>query len=252
MQKKVISLHQVILFSDLQFHLIAGPCAVEDDKSLVSTAKILQQNGVKMLRGGGHKLRTSPSSFQGHGEKGLLLLASVAHDYDLFAVSEITSEKEIDFFNKYIDLVVIGTRNMFNYQLLKEVSQLSKPIILKRGFSATVHEWLMAAEYLKQNGNEQIILCERGIRTFENCTRYTFDLASAVYIAQNTSYHVITDPSHATGNSRLVIPMVLASHVTGVSGAMIEIHPDPTQALSDGEQMLDFKQFEFLMQRINL
>ena len=247
MKKNEILIINTTLFETDKFSLIAGPCAVEDRDSLVKTAELLSQHGVLMLRGGAHKLRTSPHSFQGLGEEGVLLLSEVAHTYGLLAVCEITSEKELELFAKHIDIVIIGTRNMHNYQLLKEVSHLKQQIILKRGFSATVQEWLLAAEYLQQQGNQQIILCERGIRTFETCTRYTLDLAAAVYVAQNTGYHVLTDPSHATGNRDLVMPMTLASEAAGVSGAMIEIHPEPSKALSDGDQMLDFQQFENLL-----
>jgi 3-deoxy-7-phosphoheptulonate synthase len=248
--KQDIIIDEKIIFKEDLFAVIAGPCAVEDEYSLREIAKLLKEYGVTMLRGGANKLRTSPHSFQGMGKKAVLLLSKVAKEYGLFSVTEVTSEKEIDFINKHIDIVLIGTRNMYNYPLLKEVGKLEKPIILKRGMSATVKEWLLAAEYLTQNGNQNIILCERGIRTFETVTRNTLDLASAVYVSKNTPYHVITDPSHATGNSNLVEPMVLASLACGVQGSMIEIHPTPHKALSDGEQMLNFKQFKHLLENL--
>jgi len=238
------------LFSDENFAIIAGPCAVEDEQSLIATAELLRNHNVKMLRGGVNKMRTSPHSFQGLGESAAKMLASVATEYGLYTVSEITCLKEIDLIERYIHIALVGTRNMQNTPLLKELGKLQKPVILKRGMAATVKEWLLAAEYISLNGNDRIILCERGIRTFEQCTRYTLDLASAVFVNQNYPYHVITDPSHATGNSSLVPPMVMASLAAGVQGCMIEIHPTPGNALCDGEQMLNFAQFETLMNNI--
>ena len=245
-----IYLKDTLLFQENDFNIIAGPCAIENEEYLVKTAELLVKNGVKMIRGGAFKLRTSPFSFQGMGKEGILLLSKVARDYNLFSVTEITSVKDLDLIEKYIDIMLIGTRNMHNYELLKELGNLDKPIILKRGMAATVKEWLLAAEYLAQGGNEKIILCERGIRTFETCLRNTFDLASAVYVSQNYGYNVITDPSHATGDRNLVEKMTLASLVAGIQGAMIEIHPEPEKALSDGEQMLNFEQFEELMKKV--
>ena len=217
---------------------------MEDEESLSRTAQFLQTNGVKMLRGGVNKLRTSPKSFQGKGDEAVHLLSNIAKEYNLFSVTEITSETEIDFLSEYIDIFVVGTRNMYNYRLLKELGKIKKPIILKRGMCATIDEWLLAAEYILQNGNENIILCERGIRTFENKMRYTFDLASAVYIKQNHPYYIMTDPSHATGINSLVIPMAIASRAVNVHGVMVEIHPQPKNSKSDAEQMLNLEEFE--------
>ncbi|MCL2064640.1 MAG: bifunctional 3-deoxy-7-phosphoheptulonate synthase/chorismate mutase [Candidatus Cloacimonetes bacterium] len=248
--RKRISLNDTILFQENDFNIIAGPCAVESEDYLIKTAQLLVKHKIKMIRGGANKLRTSPYSFQGLGNEGISLLSKIAKEYYLFSVSEITSLQEIDLIEKHIDIVLLGTRNMHNYQLLKELGQVNKPVILKRGMAATVKEWLLAAEYIKLNGNPNIILCERGIRTFETCLRNTFDLASAVYVSQNYDYIVITDPSHATGNKNLVEAMTLASLVAKTQGAMIEIHPEPEKSLSDGEQMLNFQQFERLMENI--
>jgi len=238
------------LFSDENFCIIAGPCAVEDEQSLIATAELLRKHNVRMLRGGVNKMRTSPHSFQGLGESAAKMLNNVAREYGLYSVSEITCINEIDLIERYIDIALVGTRNMQNTPLLKELGKLQKPVILKRGMASTVQEWLLAAEYIRLGGNPQIILCERGIRTFEQCTRYTLDLASAVFVSQNYPYLVITDPSHATGNSSLVPPMVLASRAAGVNGCMIEIHLSPQTALCDGEQMLDFIQFEKLIEKL--
>jgi len=249
-QKKNITISNTIVFSENEFRIIAGPCTVDDEKSLRATAELLKKNGIKIIRGGVNKLRTSPYSFQGYGIKAAKLLNRVAQDNELFTTTEITEINEIDYLYKYIDIFLVGTRNMFNYQLLKELSKQDKPIILKRGMSATVKEWLLAAEYLTQNGKRDILLCERGIRTFNDCLRNTFDLAAAIYVNQNTSYLVITDPSHATGINRLVEPLVLASKAAGLHGAMVEIHPFPKKSLSDSEQLLDFNMFDNMMKKI--
>ncbi|MCL2065062.1 MAG: 3-deoxy-7-phosphoheptulonate synthase [Candidatus Cloacimonetes bacterium] len=248
MERLPIKINNIKIFDDNDFSIIAGPCAIEDEESLVATAELLVKHNVKMLRGGAYKLRTSPQSFQGYGDEAVKLLSNVAKSYNLLSVSEIPSVKEIDIFNQFVDIILIGTRNMYNYPLLKEVGEMKKPVILKRGMCATVNEWILAAEYIAQNGNQNIILCERGIRTFETVTRNTLDLASAVYVAHNFRYHVIVDPSHATGKRELVIPMTLASKAAGVHGVMIEIHPKPDNARSDPEQMLDFDNFEKLME----
>ena len=247
MKKEDIVINGKIVFTNDHFTIIAGPCAVEDEGSLVQTAALLQKYDLKILRGGTNKLRTSPYSFQGLGENGVLLLSLVAKDHGLFSTTEITQISEIDFLYKHIDIFLVGTRNMYNYQLLKELSKQDKPVILKRGMCATIKEWILAAEYLIENGKKNIILCERGIRTFDDTLRNTFDLAAAVYTNMNTAYHVITDPSHATGNRELIEPLVRASKAAGISGVMLEIHPDPEKALSDGKQMINFQQFEKIM-----
>ena len=249
-KKKDIYVDQEMIFSEGGFSLIAGPCAVENEADLNATAEILVSHKIKMIRGGAYKLRTSPLDFQGLGKEGLIMLSRVAKAHNLYSVSEITSLNDMDLFEKYIDILIVGTRNMFNYPLLKEIGTLQKPVILKRGISATIDEWIMAAEYIHLGGNANIILCERGIRTFDKSLRYTFDLAGAVYVSLKYNYHVITDPSHATGNPDLIEPMVLASKMAGVQGCMIEIHPEPKRALSDGEQMLDFERFAKIVKKI--
>ncbi|MCL1827604.1 MAG: 3-deoxy-7-phosphoheptulonate synthase [Candidatus Cloacimonetes bacterium] len=248
--KEVINIGKMTIFSENSFNMIAGPCAIETEKSLRDTAAVLQNHRVKILRGGANKLRTSPYSYQGKGAEGIVWLSDIAREYELFSMTEITEVNEIDYLYKYIDIFLIGTRNMFNYTLLKELSKQDKPVILKRGMAATIKEWLLAAEYLSINGKKNIILCERGIRTFDDTLRNTFDLAAALYVLLQTPYFVITDPSHATGNRSLITPLVLASKAAGLSGAMIEIHPKPDEALSDGQQMLNFEEFEHLIQKV--
>ena len=249
MAKQPIKIKDTPIFEQGGFSVIAGPCAIENKDHLVQTAELLSKLNVKMLRGGAYKLRTSPHSFQGIGKEAVILLSDIAKDYGLFSVTEIISLQDIDLIHKYIDIILVGTRNMYNYPLLKELGQVSCPIILKRGMCATVEEWLLAAEYID---NDKIILCERGIRTFETCTRNTLDLSSAVFVEKKSNFHVITDPSHATGNRDLVIPMALASKACGVQGVMVEIHPEPDKALSDAEQMLDFEMFKELINCTNL
>ena len=238
------------LFDKNIFSIIAGPCAIENEDYLYQTAEFLSKKNIRYIRGGAFKLRTSPNTFQGLGELGVKLLHQAANDFNLISISEITSIQEIELMNEYIDVLLVGTRNMYNYPLLKALSFIKKPVILKRGMSATVKEWLSAAEYISADNNS-IILCERGIRTFETCTRNTLDLASAVWVQQNTNYSVFIDPSHATGDAKLIIPMALASLASGCSGLMIEIHPRPEKALSDKEQMLDFDEFSQLLDKIS-
>lgn len=231
-------------------NIIAGPCAIESKESLEKIAVFLSEKNIKFLRGGAYKLRTSPKSFQGLGEYGVKLLNECAKKYNMYSVCEITCISQIDLMQKYIDVLLIGTRNMYNYPLLEEISKTDKPVILKRSMSATTNEWLLAAEYLKNRTKSNVILCERGIRTFETNTRNTLDLASAVWVKQNSDYPVIIDPSHATGNAGLVLPMSMAAIASGIDALMIEVHNDPTNALSDNYQMLDFKQFEDLLSKI--
>jgi 3-deoxy-7-phosphoheptulonate synthase len=249
-KKSPITIGDDILFSDANYSLVAGPCAFEDETTLSQTAELLKKIGIKMLRCGANKLRTSPYSFQGLGVHAIHHLADICRSAGLYSVTEITCITELELFAKHVDIILVGTRNMHNYQLLKELGKLDKPIILKRGMSATVHEWLLAAEYMRISGNEKIVLCERGIRTFACSTRYTFDLATAVFVAQNHPFHVITDPSHATGDSSLVPAMTLATLVSRLHGSMIEIHPEPNKASSDKEQMLDFDMFQRLVDDI--
>lgn len=235
------------------FIVIAGPCAIESREQIFKTAKFLKDLGVKILRGGAYKPRTSPHSFQGLREKGLDLLMEVKKEFGIYTITEVMSPEHLNLVAEKVDIVQIGARNMQNFDLLREVGRIKKPVVLKRGLSATVEEWLSSAEYILLEGNPDVILCERGIRTFETATRNTSDLSVIPLVKSSTHLPVIYDPSHATGKSKLVPPMALASIVAGSQGVMIEVHPDPEKALSDGPQSLNFKEFEKLynkMQRL--
>ena len=231
--------------------IIAGPCAVESQEQILAAASWVKKSGAHMLRGGAFKPRTSPYSFQGMGEEGLKLLQEASLQTGLPVVTEVIGEWSLETALKYVDVLQIGARNMQNFQLLKKAGQTRVPILLKRGMSATVEEWLMAAEYIRSEGNENIILCERGIRTFETATRNTLDLSAVPLIKRLSHLPVLVDPSHATGDRGLVIPMALAAIAGGADGLIIEMHPEPAKALSDGPQSLDPQQFEQLMQRVN-
>jgi 3-deoxy-7-phosphoheptulonate synthase len=232
------------------FLMIAGPCAVESREQLLKTALFLKKTGVRVLRGGAYKPRTSPHSFQGLREGGLDLLDEVRKKSGLLVVTEIVSPEHVERVAEKVDILQIGARNMQNFDLLTEVGKIRKPVILKRGLSATVEEWLASAEYILVNGNSNVVLCERGIRTFETATRNTADLAIIPLVRKMTHLPVIFDPSHATGRRDLVLPTALASVVVGAHGAMVEVHPDPEHALSDGPQSLHFREFERLLARI--
>ncbi len=232
------------------FLMIAGPCAVESREQLMKTAKFLRKLGVPVLRGGAYKPRTSPHSFQGLREGGLELLDDVRKETGILVVTEIVSPEHVERVAKKVDILQIGARNMQNFDLLTEVGKTRKPVILKRGLSATVEEWFGSAEYILLHGNPNVVLCERGIRTFETATRNTADLAIIPLVKKMTHLPVIFDPSHATGRRDLVLPTALASVVVGAHGAMVEIHPDPEHALSDGPQSLHFKEFERLLAQV--
>jgi len=229
------------------FLMIAGPCAVESRDQLMKTARFLKKMGVPVLRGGAYKPRTSPHSFQGLREGGLDLLDEVRKETGILVVTEIVSPEHVEIVADKVDILQIGARNMQNFDLLTEVGKTDKPVILKRGLSATVEEWLGSAEYILVNGNPDVVLCERGIRTFETATRNTADLAIIPLVRKLTHLPVIFDPSHATGKRALVTPTALASVVVGAHGAMVEVHPDPEHALSDGAQSLHFREFEKLL-----
>ena len=240
-----------IVFNQDHFHIIAGPCAIEDYDSLYNTAKFLKDSGLSILRGGSFKMRTSPNSFQGLGLEALKYLKMIGLELNMITVSEITDLRDLDLMMEHIDIILVGTRNMYNYPLLSLLGKTNKPVILKRGMNATIDEWLLAAQYIEQNGNKNIILCERGIRTFETKTRNTLDLSAIPIIHELCDYPIIADPSHATGKSSLVPSMALASLSSGADGLIIEIHPDPKHALSDSMQMLNFQQFTTLLNKIN-
>jgi 3-deoxy-7-phosphoheptulonate synthase len=230
--------------------IIAGPCAVESEAQLLKTAKAVKKAGATMLRGGAYKPRTSPHSFQGLGEVGLQLLAKAKHETGLPIVTEVMDTRDVELVSQYADVLQIGARNMQNFSLLKEVGRTKKTILLKRGLSATVEEWLLAAEYIKKEGNNDIILCERGVRTFETSTRNTLDLNSVALLKLRGNYTVIVDPSHATGKRELVLPLSKAALATGADGLIIEVHPDPETALSDGPQSLTLPEFTKLMREL--
>ena len=231
--------------------LIAGPCSVESYEQVEKTAKQLAEKGVKILRGGAFKPRTSPYAFQGLGEEGLKILRSVADNYGMAITSEIIDISQIDMFKKYVDIFQVGARNMYNYNMLKELGKIDKPILLKRGMSATLVELLLSAEYILSGGNRQVILCERGIRTFEKFTRNTLDLSAIPIVKKLSHLPIIVDPSHGTGLRDKVAPMAKASVAAGCDGLIIEVHYDPDTALCDGAQSLTPKEFGYLYDDLN-
>lgn len=230
--------------------VMAGPCVLENEKQIFETARYVKAAGVKILRGGAFKPRTSPYSFQGLGEEGLKLLAQAGKETGLPVVTEVMSVNQVDLVTKYTDIFQVGARNMQNFVLLKELGKTKKPILLKRGMSATIEETLLSAEYILSQGNYEVILCERGIRTFENYTRNTLDLSAIPAFKRLSHLPIIVDPSHATGKWRLVSPMTKAAIAAGADGLLIEVHPDPKSSLSDGAQTLRFDTFTQLMREI--
>ncbi|MCC6124648.1 MAG: 3-deoxy-7-phosphoheptulonate synthase [Pirellulales bacterium] len=227
--------------------VIAGPCAVENEEQLVLTAKAVKAAGATAIRGGAFKPRTSPYSFQGLKEAGLKILAAAREETGLAVVTEVLSEADVELVARYADVMQIGARNMQNYRLLEAVGYAGKPVLLKRGASATMDELLLAAEYVLNAGNPNVMLCERGIRTFESHTRYTLSLSAVPYLHDRTHLPIVVDPSHGTGHTNLVTRMAAASVAAGADGLIVEVHPNPEKALSDGYQTLDFAQFEELM-----
>lgn len=233
------------------FGVIAGPCSVESEAQVTGIAQAVKQSGACMLRGGAFKPRTSPYSFQGMGEDGLELLLEAKVNSGLPVVSEIMAPRMVELFEEKVDLVQIGARNMQNFDLLKEVGKMSKPILLKRGLSNTYEEWIMSAEYIMSEGNENVILCERGVRTFETYTRNTLDLSAIPAIRKMSHLPIIVDPSHAAGMSWMVEPLALAATAIGADGLIIEVHNDPPHAKCDGQQSLTPTQFDVLMKKVN-
>jgi len=227
--------------------IIAGPCSVEGREMLEATAGAVRTHGARGLRGGAFKPRSSPYSFQGLGEEGLRILADVRDATGLPIVTEVMDTRQVDLVASYADMLQIGARNMQNFALLTEVGRLQRPVLLKRGMSATVKDLLLAAEYVMSQGNQNVALCERGIRTFGTATRNTFDLAAIPVLKRETHLPVLADPSHAGGRRHLVRPLSFAAVAAGADGLLVEVHPDPETATSDGEQSLDFAEFEELM-----
>ncbi len=245
-ENTIIKVRDVIIGGN-EIVVIAGPCSVESEDQIFRIAKDVKSSGAKILRGGAFKPRTSPYAFQGMGEKGLKLLNEAGQEFNLPVITEVTEIKNIELIDRYADIFQVGSRNMQNFPLLRELGKSSKPVLIKRGFSATIDEWLMSAEYVLSNGNENVILCERGIRTFETATRNTFDLSAIPVVHQKSHLPVIADPSHATGMRDKVIPMARAAVAADADGLMIEVHHDPVNALSDGPQALLPDQFAALM-----
>jgi 3-deoxy-7-phosphoheptulonate synthase len=233
------------------FVVIAGPCALENATQVDATATAVKLAGAHALRGGAFKPRTSPYSFQGLGEAGLTLLAQAGERLGMPIVSEVMSEAQVESMAESVDLMQIGARNMANFALLKAVSKVKRPILLKRGFGSTLDEWLLAAEYIVDGGNDNVILCERGIRSFDNTLRNTLDLAGVAYLKEKTHLPIFVDPSHATGRASLVTPMALAAAAAGADGLLIEVHITPEKALCDADQALSPDAFRVLMQALS-
>ena len=253
--KKFHPVDSVIEIGDVKigggnFAVIAGPCSVETKEQMEETAAAVKAAGAKLMRGGAYKPRTSPYAFQGLEKKGLELLQAARAHTGLPIVSEIVSPKHIEMFEMCVDVIQIGARNMQNFDLLKEVGKTNKPILLKRGLSSTIEEWLMSAEYIMSRGNNNVILCERGIRTFDDYTRNTLDLAAVPMLKELTHLPIIVDPSHATGIARLVEPMALAATACGADGLIIEVHNDPMHALCDGAQSLRPEVYDDLAKKV--
>jgi 3-deoxy-7-phosphoheptulonate synthase len=230
--------------------VMAGPCAVESRDQLMQTARAVKREGARVLRGGAFKPRTSPYAFQGLGLPALELLHEAHDAYGLPVISEVVDPNDVPAFEEHIDILQVGARNMANFVLLKAVGQSRRPVLLKRGLSATIEEWLLAAEYVLSAGNPNVILCERGIRTFETATRNTLDLSAVPVLRSRTHLPIIVDPSHGTGHRALVAPMALAGAAVGADGLIIEVHPDPANARSDGDQSLGFEEFGALMDEL--
>ncbi|UMZ72924.1 3-deoxy-7-phosphoheptulonate synthase [Natranaerofaba carboxydovora] len=233
------------------FTVMAGPCAIEDEKTLLDTAFEIKKTGCDFLRGGAFKPRSSPYSFQGLGVEGLKILQKAGSATGLKTITEVMEPENVETVAKYADMLQVGSRNMQNFSLLKEIGRSNKPVLLKRGISATIEEWLMAAEYILAEGNFNIVFCERGIRTFETYTRNTLDLSAVPIIKLESHLPIIVDPSHGTGNKNLIPSMSSASLAAGADGLMLEVHPHPERALSDGKQSLTINEFNQLLSKLN-
>ncbi len=248
----VVSVGEEATVGDSEVAVMAGPCAVENVDQIEASAEFISRCGGRILRGGAFKPRSSPYSFQGLGIEGLKMLRQAADSHGLAVVTEVMTIEQIETVSQYADLLQVGARNMQNYPFLKALGQAKKPVLLKRGMAATIQEWLMSAEYILAEGNPDVILCERGIRTFETATRNTLDL-SAVPVIQHLSHlPIIVDPSHGVGDRRFVVPMARAAVAAGADGVLVEVHPDPDKALSDGPQSLTFEEFGALMNRCRI
>ncbi len=229
--------------------VMAGPCSVESEAQITGIAKAVKESGAQCLRGGAFKPRTSPYSFQGMGYSGLDLLETARRETGLPVVTELMSTDDIDYFVEHVDVIQVGARNMQNFDLLKRLGKINKPILLKRGLSCTIEEWLMSAEYILAGGNDRVILCERGVRTFENYTRNTLDLSAVLAVKKQSHLPVVVDPSHASGQAWMVERLSLAAIAAGADGLIIEVHNDPVHALCDGQQSITPEQFQALMEK---
>ena len=250
-EQTVVSIGDVRIGGD-EVLVIAGPCSAESEEQVEAAAAVLAKAGAKMLRGGAFKPRSSPYSFQGLGEEGLKLLRSAADRHNLKLVSEVMDISQIELVARYADMLQVGARNMQNFTLLRELGRVRTPVLLKRGISATIEEWLLSAEYVLSGGNTDVVLCERGIRTFERYTRNTLDISAVPVIHKLSHLPIIVDPSHGIGLRDKVAPMARAAVAAGADGLLIEVHPDPDQALSDGAQSLFPGQFEHLMAELRI
>ncbi len=248
----VVQLGKGVAVGGEQIIMMAGPCSVESPEQIETVAAFVAKHGAKVLRGGAFKPRTSPYSFQGLGLKGLEMLRSAADAHGLLLVSEVMDQTQIPMIIDYVDVLQVGARNMQNYNLLKEIGKVSKPVLLKRGISATLEELLLSAEYIMMGGNYNVVLCERGIRTFESYTRNTLDISAIPVIKKLSHLPIIVDPSHGTGRRDKVPPMARAAVAAGADGLMIEVHNDPEKALSDGAQSLYPAQFEQLIKELRM
>lgn len=248
-ENTVVDIGNGVKFGDGSLQIIAGPCSVESEEQVVAIAKSVKKSGATLLRGGAFKPRTSPYAFQGLKAEGLDLLKIARKETGLPIVTEIMKTSHIDMFES-VDIIQVGARNMQNFELLKELGKTDKPILLKRGLSATIEEWLMSAEYIMAGGNSNVILCERGIRTYENFTRNTMDVSAVPIVKKLSHLPIIADPSHASGKSWLVEPLAMSAVAAGVDGLIIEVHNDPPHALCDGAQSLTPKQFDKVAKKI--
>jgi 3-deoxy-7-phosphoheptulonate synthase len=239
-----------ILIGGPKFTVIAGPCSIESREHFSQTSFAVKNSGANLVRAGIWKLRTSADAFQGLGTNAFDLIKEVKKQTGMLLVSEITDARQIEEVFDFVDMFQIGSRNMHNYTLLKEVGQVKKPVLLKRGFAALIEEWIKATEYIRMGGNEDIVLCERGIRTFETATRNTLDLNAVVYVKGKTNLPVIVDPSHAIGLREFVPQLTYASAVAGADGVIVEVHPDPDKAMSDGRQSLNYQSFDDMMRKL--
>jgi 3-deoxy-7-phosphoheptulonate synthase len=249
-EDSVVEVHGVPIGGKSPFAVIAGPCAVESRQQIMDTAAFLASQGVRLMRGGAFKPRTSPYAFQGLGEQALQWLAEAGQQYGVGIVTEATDHENIAVVEQYVDIVQIGARNMQNFSLLRRAGTSLKAVLLKRGMAATIDEWLMAAEYILSGGNRRVILCERGVRTFSDHTRNTLDLSSVPVVKKMSHLPVIVDPSHAAGVREFVPPLSYGARAVGSHGIIVEIHPDPAKALSDGAQSLPFDQFAEMLKRL--